>query len=262
MGLGVTVASSSATWHTILDIVGDLLANRAPPMKTRTHFAHRIDKLDEAGEILEHLAGVEDFQLADSVYRAARKRWPEADLMLRQEARIIHNSRREDLSDSADDDIDRRSPLGYLNYAVSYHAAADLIFSQGIEATHPDAPAIFLYGQAAELYLKAFLRLGGDCARRLWWIGHDLEILKSRAARRGLHLGEAESTVLGWMAETNALESARYHETGSTWAPQDVGELIRKGWPNLKTTVIAQFRKAGGQAVQAPRLQRPFKDLF
>jgi hypothetical protein len=43
-------------------------------MKTRTHFAHRIDKLDEAGEIHEHLAGIEDVQLADSVYRAARKR--------------------------------------------------------------------------------------------------------------------------------------------------------------------------------------------
>jgi hypothetical protein len=28
-------------------------------MKTRTHFAHRIDMLDAAGEIQEHLAGVE-----------------------------------------------------------------------------------------------------------------------------------------------------------------------------------------------------------
>ena len=30
-------------------------------MKTRTHFAHRIDILDAAGEIQEHLAGVEDY---------------------------------------------------------------------------------------------------------------------------------------------------------------------------------------------------------
>jgi len=28
-------------------------------MKTRTHFAHSIDMLDAAGEIQEHLAGVE-----------------------------------------------------------------------------------------------------------------------------------------------------------------------------------------------------------
>jgi hypothetical protein len=33
MGLGVTVASSSPTWHTVLDIVGDLLANRCQVKK-------------------------------------------------------------------------------------------------------------------------------------------------------------------------------------------------------------------------------------
>jgi hypothetical protein len=230
-------------------------------MKTRTHFAHRIDKLDEAGEILEHLAGVEDLQLADSVYRAARKRWPGDDLILRHETRVIRDSRQENLSDTADDKIDRRSALGYLNYAVSYHAAADLVFSEGIEATHPDAPTIFLYGQAAELYLKAFLRLNGDSSTRLWWIGHDLRRLKSRAAQRNLRLGEAEDTVLDWMAETNALERARYHETGSTWQPPDVGNLILKGWSNLKKTVIEAFQKAG-HPIQSPRLKRPFNDLF
>jgi hypothetical protein len=230
-------------------------------MKTRTHFAHRIDKLDEAGEILEHLVGVEDFQLAGSVYRAARKRWPEDDIMLRHEARVIHDSRQENLSNTADDMIDRRAPLGYLNYAVSYHAAADLVFSEGIEATHPDAPTTFLYGQAAELYLKAFLRLNGDSATRLWWIGHNLRILKSRAARRGLCLGEAESTVLDWMAATNALERARYLETGSNWHPPDAGNLILKGCSNLKKTVIEEFQKAG-YPIQSPRLKRPFYDLF
>jgi hypothetical protein len=30
-------------------------------MKTRTHFAHRIDMLDAVGEVQEHLAGVEDY---------------------------------------------------------------------------------------------------------------------------------------------------------------------------------------------------------
>ena len=33
-------------------------------MKTRTHFAHRVDMLDAAGEeIQEHLAGAEDYML-------------------------------------------------------------------------------------------------------------------------------------------------------------------------------------------------------
>ena len=39
-------------------------------MKTRTHFAHRIDMLDAAGEIQEHLAGAE--------WRDAITRWPKA----------------------------------------------------------------------------------------------------------------------------------------------------------------------------------------
>jgi hypothetical protein len=42
--------------------IGDL------PMKDRTYFKHRIDMLDDDGEILEHLAGVDDFMLADDVY--------------------------------------------------------------------------------------------------------------------------------------------------------------------------------------------------
>jgi|SRR6266403_1779925 hypothetical protein len=33
MGLDVTVASSSPTWHTVLDIVGDLLTNRCQVKK-------------------------------------------------------------------------------------------------------------------------------------------------------------------------------------------------------------------------------------
>jgi hypothetical protein len=40
-------------------------------MKTRTHFAHSIDMLDAAGEIQEHLAGVEDYLLAEAVWREA-----------------------------------------------------------------------------------------------------------------------------------------------------------------------------------------------
>jgi hypothetical protein len=149
--------------------------------------------------------------------------------------------------------------LGGDHYAASYHAAADLVYSEGIEATHPDAPATFLYCQAAELYLKAFLRLKGDSAARLWLIGHDLRRLSSRAARRGLRLGEVETKVLGWMTSTKAWESARYLETGPTWRLR--GTLVPNGCSRLKATVIEEFRRAG-QPVMTPRLKRPFHDIF
>jgi hypothetical protein len=63
-------------------------------MKTRTHFAHRIDMLDAAGELQEHLAGVEDYILAEAVWREAIARWPGATIILRQGARIVQDSRR------------------------------------------------------------------------------------------------------------------------------------------------------------------------
>jgi hypothetical protein len=40
-------------------------------MKTRTNFAHRLDLLDDDGELLEHLAGVDDFILADALPRSS-----------------------------------------------------------------------------------------------------------------------------------------------------------------------------------------------
>jgi hypothetical protein len=184
---------------------------------------------------------------------------PEDDFMLRQKARVSHDSRQETASGTADEKIDRRAPLGYFNYAVSFHAAADLVFSEGLEATHPDAPTTFLYYQAVELYLKAFLRLTGDSAAQLWRLRHDLRRLKSRAIRRGLTFGMQESQVLDWMAATEAWTSARYLETGSTWTPR--GDLIWEGCSNLKKTVAEAFR-GEGQPIQFPRLKRPFYDPF
>jgi hypothetical protein len=63
-------------------------------MKTRTHFTFRIDKLDANGEILEHIAGIEDFNLAVATYDAACRRWPGDPIMLRQGARVVDDSRK------------------------------------------------------------------------------------------------------------------------------------------------------------------------
>jgi hypothetical protein len=61
-------------------------------MKNRTHFAHRVDAWDD--DVIEHLAGVEDFEVAMATYRAACQRWPNAAITLRQGARVIEDSRR------------------------------------------------------------------------------------------------------------------------------------------------------------------------
>jgi hypothetical protein len=43
--------------------------------------------------IIEHIAGIDDFEVAEATYRAAVVRWPRARITLRQGARVIEDSR-------------------------------------------------------------------------------------------------------------------------------------------------------------------------
>jgi hypothetical protein len=63
--------------------------------KTKTHFTFRVDIWDDSGDsIVEHVAGVDNFEVAEATYRAAVARWPAARITLRQGARVIEDSRR------------------------------------------------------------------------------------------------------------------------------------------------------------------------
>ena len=56
-------------------------------MTTRTHFTFRVDTWTPDGEsIVEHIASVEDYQVALATYRAAVERWPGTPITLRQGA--------------------------------------------------------------------------------------------------------------------------------------------------------------------------------
>jgi len=72
-----------------------LFPKRAEMSTLRTHFTFRVDTWTPDGEsIVEHVAGVEDYQVALATYRAACERWPGAPITLRQGARVIEDSRR------------------------------------------------------------------------------------------------------------------------------------------------------------------------
>ena len=63
------------------------------PMKTKTYFAFRVDIWGDAGEsIVEHVAGVDDFEVAEATYAAAVARWPTARITLRQGIRVVHDT--------------------------------------------------------------------------------------------------------------------------------------------------------------------------
>jgi hypothetical protein len=61
----------------------------------RTHFTFRVDTWAPDGEsIVEHVAGVEDYQVALATFLAACQLWLGTPITLRQGARVIEDSRR------------------------------------------------------------------------------------------------------------------------------------------------------------------------
>jgi hypothetical protein len=66
-------------------------------MKTKTHFRFRIDVWDDSGNsIVEHVAGVDDFETALAAYWTACRKWPKAKITMRQGVRVVEKSWRDD----------------------------------------------------------------------------------------------------------------------------------------------------------------------
>jgi hypothetical protein len=75
-------------------------------MKDRSYFAFRIDVWTDDGEnIIEHLAGAEDFTVALATYKAACERWPKAAITLSPYQSIVSpgtRTARHPISDNLD----------------------------------------------------------------------------------------------------------------------------------------------------------------
>jgi hypothetical protein len=66
---------------------------------TKTHFDYRIDRWDiDGGNIIQHIANIDDLALAMAAYEAACKNWPGEKITLRQGARVIKDSRQRGLA--------------------------------------------------------------------------------------------------------------------------------------------------------------------
>jgi hypothetical protein len=141
------------------------------------------------------------------------------------------------------DEDSRTTAIGLFNYADSYWMAAEALRPEDFKTTHPDAPKVFLYCQAIELYLKSFLRLRGHTVRELRQsFGHDLTHLGEAAVLHGLPLQELECAILHFIDETYAAIRARYIVTGFTQKlPADKWRHICE---TLRRLIEAQFRDA------------------
>jgi hypothetical protein len=59
-------------------------------MKTKSYSAFRVDVWDSAANsIIEQIAGIDDFEVAEATYWAVILRWPRARITLRQGARVV-----------------------------------------------------------------------------------------------------------------------------------------------------------------------------
>src|SRR5262249_2101469 len=87
--IGITPTQDATTWD--INSAGPGQVESDLSMKTKTHFAFRVDIWDDTGDsIVEHVAGGDDFEVAVTTYWAAVTRWPLARITLRQGACIIH----------------------------------------------------------------------------------------------------------------------------------------------------------------------------
>ena len=114
--------------------------------------------------------------------------------------------------------LDEQTPLGFFTFADAYLEAARALR----RAARPrwvlqrDAPVSFLYYQATELFLKAFLRLHNVTTTQLAGkqLGHRLGALEKRANGFGLRLKGLDTASLKFVDDTDAIERSRYVREG------------------------------------------------
>lgn len=110
------------------------------------------------------------------------------------------------------EDEGRTTAIGLFNYGVSYLRSAKALREFKVRATHKDAPILFLYYHAVELFLKAHLRLRGVTLTRLKNLGHHVGRLARNCNREGLNLSDRELEVCK-LIEVDYFRS-RYIKTG------------------------------------------------
>jgi hypothetical protein len=141
----------------------------------------------------------------------------------------------------------------YFGIAGAFRDSADALFhrleqeqASRVEST---MPVSFLYSHAAELFLKAFLRLRGLSEQACRDHGHDLAALSTACHERGLDVTGSEP-LLRLLADGHADYQFRYFERSFTTADL---RWIRAVVGRLADAVSAEIDKERQSAEQAAR---------
>lgn len=132
-------------------------------------------------------------------------------------------------------------PLGYFNYADSYLYAAKQLVALDLKITHRLAPIYFLYHQAIELYLKAFLRLNKQTLHDIK--GHKFVLLARKAAKFGMSFDDEDKLVFELLDSSDVVITARYLRVGLTTRPSM--EALDRTCDSVRDLVAIRMKKDG-----------------
>lgn len=158
---------------------------------------------------------------------------------------------------------ERTTEIGLFHFARSYWRSAEQLRASKPDVTHPDAPILFLFYHAIELYLKAFARNAGYDLKRLKNISHRIAEAGQAAQKEGLELTPDDFELLRLIDSSDNVVRTRYITTGAHSRPEEnvladfctyldkaVGEkLIKDGHP-VRSAQYSAARTPAGQSLE------------
>lgn len=159
---------------------------------------------------------------------------------------------------------DRTTPLGLFNYARSYWRSSEQPRGSRPDVSHPDAPILFLFYHAIELYLKAYVRSAGYDLQQLKGISHNISKAWRASQNEGLQLTNDDLELLSLIDSQDNVIRSRYITTGAHSRPEEdvlsdfceyldksVGErLIADGHPVRTKAFSPPVKPPGNQTVE------------
>jgi hypothetical protein len=134
---------------------------------------------------------------------------------------------------------DRTTAMGLFNFARSYWRSSEQLRASKPDVTHPDAPILFLFYHALELYLKAFLRNAGYDLKQLKDISHRITKAGRAAYDEGLQLTADDFELLRLVDSYDNVVRSRYITTGVHSRPEEDANTstaaLGRNWASMDT---------------------------
>ena len=132
-------------------------------------------------------------------------------------------------------------PIGFFLYADSYWLGAKALLRLDLVVPHSTAPVYFLYHQAIELYLKAFLRLKDHTVAAIK--GHRIIPLSKKVRKLGLDFDDDDIEIFGLLDSSDVVTTSRYLRVGFYSRPSLEG--LERTCKSVRDLVAREMKLAG-----------------